>query len=164
MRVSMTATTLGQRGFVSRDVARLKWQSPRYRPNRDEVMIDNVLSRRYLASSISSSSLAVDILRIVNNELPKWSRTFSSARAPISADSIAEALTKQQVKELAVKLTSNERELFLAALNECKSAEEKASYEGRWATVTNCSFIEPGINFSAISRLACDKLYCIEIH
>lgn len=52
-------------------------------------------------------------------------------KTPISSDAIIEALSKQQAKELTLKLTSEERKLFLAALNECKSEEEKAGYKGK---------------------------------
>lgn len=54
----------------------------------------------------------------------------TSTKTPISSEEIAEALTKQQAKELTSKLTSEERALFLAALKEFKSEEDKAGFEG----------------------------------
>jgi len=68
-------------------------------------------------------------------------RTFSSAKTPISSDNIVEALSKQQAKELISKLTSEERDLFLTALNEYKSEQEKAGYEGKYIVCTNKSII-----------------------
>ncbi|KAG7196681.1 hypothetical protein KM043_016013 [Ampulex compressa] len=56
-----------------------------------------------------------------------------ASRTSISADHITAGLTKHQAKELASKLTAVERDLFLVALKECKSEEDKAGYEGQLA-------------------------------
>lgn len=41
------------------------------------------------------------------------------------------ALSKQQAKDLAVRLTSEEREVLIAALKECQSNSVRAEYEGK---------------------------------
>ncbi|KAL6422935.1 hypothetical protein ACFW04_010441 [Cataglyphis niger] len=113
MCVSMTA--FSRRGFLSRDIAQLNIKQSRYSNNHN-----NALSR---CCPTSFTSCIVDILN----------KKFSSMKTPISSDAIIEALTKQQAKELTLKLTSEQRKLFLAALNECKSEEEKAGYKGQLA-------------------------------
>lgn len=82
------------------------------------------------------SSCVTDVSRVLG-QFYENSRMFSSARTPISSEVIADALTKQQAKELVSKLTSEERGLFLIALNECKSAEQKAGYEGGYIACFN---------------------------
>lgn len=116
MCVSMTA--FSRRGFVSRDIAQFSIKQSHYSNNRNKTLTNNALSR-----CCPTSSCIVDVL----------SKKFSSIKTPISSDAIIQALTEQQAKELTSKLTSEERKLFLAALNECKSKEEKAGYEGQLA-------------------------------
>lgn len=91
--------------------------------------MSNALSRQCPASLP-----VVDVSRALG-----WSRensrTFSTARTPITTDAVVDALTKQQAKELVSKLTSEERSMFLTALNESKSAEDKAGYEGQLAAI-----------------------------
>ncbi|XP_026830343.1 uncharacterized protein LOC105287406 isoform X2 [Ooceraea biroi] len=131
MCVSMT--TLGRRGFsaVSRNIARLGSTQPRY-PNRSDTSASHVLSR-WCPATTSSLPRIIDISRVLRQfQSGNW-RTFCSAKTPISADGIIEALTKQQAKELASKLSAEERDLFLTALNECKSEKAKAGYEGQLA-------------------------------
>ncbi|XP_029675298.1 uncharacterized protein LOC115242857 isoform X3 [Formica exsecta] len=113
MCVLMTA--FSRRGFLLRDVAQLNIKQLRCSNNRN-----NALSR---CCPTSLTSCIVNIL----------SKKFSSIKTPISSDAIIEALTNQQAKELTSKLTSEERKLFLVALNECKSEEEKAGYKGQLA-------------------------------
>ncbi|XP_011696767.1 PREDICTED: uncharacterized protein LOC105455253 isoform X2 [Wasmannia auropunctata] len=123
MCVSMTA--LGRRGFTSRDVMRLSVKRPRC--SSCESSMSNVLSRRCPASLYVD-----DVSRVLGCFR---TRTFSSARTPISPDAVVDALTKRQAKELVSKLTPEERGLFLTALNESKSAEDKAGYEGQLAAI-----------------------------
>ncbi|KAL0120520.1 hypothetical protein PUN28_008327 [Cardiocondyla obscurior] len=125
MCVSMTA--LGRRGFTPRDVAWLSVKRPRC-CSRDELS-SNALSQR-----CSSSLRVTDISRFLGR-FHANSRTFSSARTPISSDDVADALTKQQAKDLVSKLSAEERGLFLMALNECKSEEDKAGFEGQLAAI-----------------------------
>ncbi|XP_072761173.1 uncharacterized protein [Anoplolepis gracilipes] len=115
MCVSMT--TLSRRGFVSMDIVQLNVKQSRYSNNHNKTFTNNALSR-----CCPTSSCIVDVL----------SKKFS-VKTPISSDIVIEALTKQQAKELTSKLTSEERKLFLAALNEYKSEEDKAGYEGQLA-------------------------------
>lgn len=126
MCVSMTA--LGRRAFIPIDVARFSVKRP-HCTSCDETSMSNALSQR-----CPVSLRIADVSRVLD-----WSRgssrTFSTARTPISSDAVVDALTKQQAKELVSKLTSEERRSFLTALNECKSAEEKAGYEGQLAAI-----------------------------
>ncbi|KMQ86513.1 transmembrane protein 65, partial [Lasius niger] len=119
MCVSMT--TFSRRGFVSRDIVQFNIKQSRYSNNRNETLTNNALSR-----CCPTSSCVVDVSRVL-------SKKFSSTRTPISSDTVIEALTKQQAKELTSKLSSEERKLFLAALNESKSEETKADYKGQLA-------------------------------
>lgn len=113
MCVSMTA--FSRRGFVSRDIAQFNIKHSHYSNNRNKTLMNNAFSR-----CCPTSSCIVDVL----------SKKFSM-KTPISSDIIIQALTEQQAKDLTSKLTSEERKLFLAALNECKSKEDKAGYEGK---------------------------------
>ncbi|XP_032691268.1 uncharacterized protein LOC116853969 isoform X2 [Odontomachus brunneus] len=126
MCLSMTA--FSRRGYVSRDIVRLNSKQPNYYPNHNKMLLmDSTLPRRY-----PMSSCIADISRILSASSESC-RTFSSARTPISFEDVSEALTKQRAKEFTSKLTSEERKLFLAALNESKSEEDKAGYEGQLA-------------------------------
>ncbi|XP_014476284.1 PREDICTED: uncharacterized protein LOC106745305 isoform X1 [Dinoponera quadriceps] len=118
MCVSVTA--FSRRGFISRDIVRLNSKQPHYPDRNETLLMSGTLLRRFPVSSCIT-----DISRILS--------TFSSARAPISFNNISEVLTKQRAKEFTSKLSSEERKLFLAALNECKSEEDKAGYEGQLA-------------------------------
>lgn len=100
--------------------------------------MNNALSR-----CCPTSSYIVDVL----------SKKFSSMKPPISSETI-QALTKQQAKELTSKMTSEERKLFLAALNECKSKEEKAGYEGKHIVC----FIETVRNYIAKINVTCNDI------
>lgn len=118
-------TVFSRRGFISGDIVRLNSKQP-YCPNRSKMLLMNSISSR----RFPVTSCIIDISRILNVSSENC-RAFSSARIPISFEDISEALTKQRAKEFTSKLTSEERKLFLAALNECKSEEDKADYEGK---------------------------------
>ena len=63
---------------------------------------------------------------LVNNETNR--RKYGSAA--IASSSMPGVLSKQQAKDLAVRLTSNERDVLISALQECQSQKVKAEYEG----------------------------------
>lgn len=64
-----------------------------------------------------------------NGKLQK--KTFGSATtASISSGTLPGALSKQQAKDLAVKLTPDERDVLISALQECQSLKIKAEFEG----------------------------------
>lgn len=124
MCVSMTAFSRG--GFTtSRDLARSFGgkQSRHYSNNRSETK----LMSSNLSRWCPTLSCIVGVSRVPSRPYENR-RVFSST--PITSDTIIEALTKLQAKELVSKLTPEERKLFLTALNESKSQEEKAGYEG----------------------------------
>lgn len=55
-----------------------------------------------------------------------------SASTAISTGAVLPGvLTKKQAKELAVRLTSDERQVLISALQECQSQKLKAEYEGK---------------------------------
>lgn len=56
---------------------------------------------------------------------------YGSASTVISTSAVPPGvLTKKQAKELAVRLTSDERQVLISALQECQSQKLKAEYEG----------------------------------
>ncbi|XP_001599373.1 uncharacterized protein LOC100114325 isoform X1 [Nasonia vitripennis] len=113
-----------------------------------------VLCRATLSSSSCISSLSIfagkHVLRIAQNRRCLWSLSgkncvqkntsmtlfnqerFGSAGA-ISSGAVPGVLTKTQAKELAVRLTADERKVLIAALQECQSQKLKAEYEGQLA-------------------------------
>ncbi|XP_020291486.1 uncharacterized protein LOC109858534 isoform X2 [Pseudomyrmex gracilis] len=123
----VSASALNRRGFemISREIARFNKRS--YYSSRDRLF--NMLSCWYPVSSC--------VISRVPSQYCESCRMFSSStKIPrISSEEIAEALTKQQAKELTSKLTSEERALFLAALKEFKSEEDKAGFEGQLAAI-----------------------------
>lgn len=125
MCVSMTA--LSRRGFTSRDFARFSGKQSRY-SNRSKTSMNSNLSRW-----CPTLSCIVGVSQVSSHSYESC-RMFSSAKIPLTSDTIVEALTKQQAKDWVSKLTSEERKLFLTALNENKSQEEKAGYEGKRIT------------------------------
>ena len=58
-------------------------------------------------------------------------KRFGSASAAISSGAVPGVLSKKQAKELAMKLTSDERQVLISALQECQSLKLKAEYEGK---------------------------------
>ena len=66
-----------------------------------------------------------------NAKLQVHKKTFGSATtASISSGTLPGALSKQQAKELAVRLTPDERDVLISALQECQSLKIKAELEG----------------------------------
>ncbi|XP_014217090.1 transmembrane protein 65 isoform X3 [Copidosoma floridanum] len=56
-------------------------------------------------------------------------RAMGSASAAVTSGAIPGVLTKKQAKELAVRLTPDERQVLIAALQECQFQKIKAEYE-----------------------------------
>ncbi|OAD57846.1 Transmembrane protein 65 [Eufriesea mexicana] len=63
-------------------------------------------------------------------------KTYYSNESKIA---FPECLTKETAKEVASKLTSDERNLFLRALEECKSEEDRAGYQRQLAAFRWCN-------------------------
>ncbi|XP_011153186.1 uncharacterized protein LOC105191464 isoform X2 [Harpegnathos saltator] len=126
-KMCIFVTTFSQRGLISKDIVRFCSKQPHYL-NRSKMLLTNViLSRRCLMSSCIT-----DISRILSTPSESC-RTFSTTKIPISFKDNSEALTKQRANEFISKLNSEERAIFLAALNESKSEEDKAGYKGQLA-------------------------------
>ncbi|XP_015110228.1 uncharacterized protein LOC107036645 isoform X1 [Diachasma alloeum] len=60
-------------------------------------------------------------------------RLGAAIGATASPGTLPGALSKQQAKELAVKLTNDERTVLIHALQECQSEKTRAEYEGQLA-------------------------------
>lgn len=69
--------------------------------------------------------------RLTGSQLTKR-RTYGSASnaAASSGGKLPGLLTKKQAQDLVVKLTSEERELLMATIQECQSLKIKADFEG----------------------------------
>lgn len=66
------------------------------------------------------------------NQIFMHNRWMGSASAVISTTgTIPGVLSKKQAKELAVRLTSDERQVLIDALQECQSHKIKAEFEGK---------------------------------
>ncbi|XP_031849623.1 uncharacterized protein LOC116434887 isoform X2 [Nomia melanderi] len=65
-------------------------------------------------------------------------RTYNSTDKS-KVESISGSLTKQQAKELALKLTAEEREIIVKAIEECRSEEDKEKYQRQLAAFRWCN-------------------------
>lgn len=61
-------------------------------------------------------------------------RNYGSAA--IASSTLPGVLSKQQAKDLAIRLTSDERDVLISALQECQSDTVKAEYEGNFSSFT----------------------------
>ncbi|XP_057320398.1 uncharacterized protein LOC130664480 isoform X1 [Microplitis mediator] len=84
------------------------------------------LSSKLLSVGCESSSLPLT-LSAFNHQ------TRSYGATTIVSGTIPGALSKQQAKDLAVRLTSEEREVLITALKESQSNKVRAEYEGQLA-------------------------------
>ncbi|XP_033224800.1 uncharacterized protein LOC117177870 isoform X1 [Belonocnema kinseyi] len=91
---------------------------------------------RYSWASVNLSGFSAKTL-LEEDVRKNWQlqkKTFGSAtRAAISNGTLCGALSKQQAKDLAVKLTPDERTVLISALQECQSLKIKAEFEGQLA-------------------------------
>ncbi|XP_053987597.1 uncharacterized protein LOC128880996 isoform X1 [Hylaeus volcanicus] len=69
-------------------------------------------------------------------------------------------LSKQQAKELTAKLTSEEREHFLSALQECKSEEDKAGYQRQLAAFRWCNELGRPTKIPSLGDVDATGKYC----
>ncbi|XP_033224801.1 transmembrane protein 65 isoform X2 [Belonocnema kinseyi] len=87
---------------------------------------------RYSWASVNLSGFSAKTL-LEEDVRKNWQlqkKTFGSAtRAAISNGTLCGALSKQQAKDLAVKLTPDERTVLISALQECQSLKIKAEFE-----------------------------------
>lgn len=58
-------------------------------------------------------------------------RLGAAIGATASPGTLPGALSKQQAKDLAVRLTNDERNVLINALQECQSEKTRAEYEGK---------------------------------
>lgn len=84
------------------------------------------LSHKLLSVGCESSSALSFTLPAINQR-----QTRSYGATAIVSGTIPGALSKQQAKDLAVRLTSEEREVLITALKECQSNKVRAEYEGK---------------------------------
>lgn len=88
--------------------------------------------------SRSSSGGDKNLLHLLVGATTRSRRFFFNAdgrreygSAAIASSALPGALSKQQAKDLAVRLTSVERDVLISALQECQSHKVKAEYEGK---------------------------------
>lgn len=69
--------------------------------------------------------------RICSSQCCRTQKRAGSTTAAITSGNLSGVITKQQAKYLAVKLTSEEREILITALQECQSKKIKAELESK---------------------------------
>lgn len=85
--------------------------------------------------SLKNDNLLIMKKRLIHKQQDCYFSTngnyfYGAATIASSTTALPGALSKQQAKELAVRLTSNERNVLISALQECQSQKTKAEYEG----------------------------------
>lgn len=114
---TVIATLSNQTVFIPREMMYFSKNISRFYHSRQKLCcVDNFLLRKH-----SLFSFLVD--------------TWSISRIRYSAGSkinFPESLTKEKAKEVASKLTLEERNLFLKVLEECKSEEDRVGYQGNY--------------------------------
>ncbi|KZC09631.1 Transmembrane protein 65, partial [Dufourea novaeangliae] len=75
-------------------------------------------------------------------------------------ESISGCLTLQQAKELAFKLTSEERDIILKAIQECKSEEDKAKYQRQLAAFRWCNELGRPTKIPSLGDVDATGKYC----
>ncbi|XP_076653604.1 uncharacterized protein LOC143359516 isoform X2 [Halictus rubicundus] len=75
-------------------------------------------------------------------------------------ESIPGVLTKQQAKELASKLTTEERNLIVNAIEECKSDEDKAKYQDQLAPFRMCNKLGRPAKIPSLGDVDATGKYC----
>ncbi|XP_076183001.1 uncharacterized protein LOC143154864 isoform X2 [Ptiloglossa arizonensis] len=85
-------------------------------------------------------------------------RTCHSNKSKV--ESFSGTLTKQHAKELASKLTSEERDHFLSALQECKSEEDKAGYQRQLAVFRWCNELGRPTKIPSLGDVDATGKYC----
>ncbi|KAK9297863.1 hypothetical protein QLX08_008614 [Tetragonisca angustula] len=84
-------------------------------------------------------------------------RTCYSAENKIN---FPESLTKEKAKEIASKLSSEERNLFLNVLKECKSEEDRAGYQRQLAAFRWCNKLGRPSKISSLGDVDPTGTYC----
>ncbi|XP_043579285.1 uncharacterized protein LOC122566289 isoform X1 [Bombus pyrosoma] len=121
---TVLASLTSQTVFIPREIMYFSRNISRFYHSRQKLCcVDNFLLGKH-----SLFSFLVDT----------WSipRTCYTAGSKIN---FPESLTKEKAKEVASKLTSEERDLFLKVLEECKSEEDRAGYQNQLATFRWCN-------------------------
>lgn len=121
----MTVTALSQISLIHREILFHGRNAVRIYQQR-KFCINNASLRKLLTPCL------VDTWRIPK-ACQSSQNTPPSASNSIVTDGFPDTLTKRKAKELASKLTSEERDVFLTALQESKSEEEKAGLEDQLA-------------------------------
>ncbi|XP_076290841.1 uncharacterized protein LOC143214093 isoform X2 [Lasioglossum baleicum] len=75
-------------------------------------------------------------------------------------ESISGVLTKQHAKELASKLTTEERDLIVNAIEECKSDEDKAKYQDQLAPFRMCNKLGRPAKIPSLGDVDATGKYC----
>lgn len=108
------ATLTSQTVFIPREIMYFSRNISRfYHSHQKLYYVNNFLSRKHSLFSFVVHTWTIP-------------RTCYSAESKIN---FPESLTKEKAKEIASKLSSEERNLFLNVLKECKSEEDRAGYQ-----------------------------------
>ncbi|XP_017880846.1 uncharacterized protein LOC108625377 isoform X2 [Ceratina calcarata] len=84
-------------------------------------------------------------------------RTCYSNEAKIG---FTESLTKEKAKEVASKLTPEERDYFLRAIEECKSEEDRAGYQRQLAAFRWCNKLGRPSKIPSLGEVDPTGTYC----
>lgn len=123
------AALTSQTVFIPREIMYFSRNMSRFYHGRQKMYrVNNFLSRKHSLFSFVVHTWTIP-------------RTCYSAESKIN---FPECLTKEKAKEIASKLSSEERDLFLKVLKEYKSEEDKAGYQRNyflWRVSFDCRYL-----------------------
>ncbi|XP_078045251.1 uncharacterized protein LOC144474361 isoform X2 [Augochlora pura] len=126
--------------YFGRNISRL------YHCHRKQYHFNNCLLRKCLSISLATNAYTIQ-------------RTCHSVDKS-KVENMSGNLTKQQAKELASKLTTEERDLIFKAIEECKSDEDKAKYQSQLAVLRWCNKLGRPTKISSLGDVDATGKYC----
>nr|XP_033326940.1 uncharacterized protein LOC117220773 isoform X1 [Megalopta genalis] len=126
--------------YFGRNISRL------YHCHRKQYHLNSCLLRKSLSTSLATNTYIIQ-------------RTCHSVDKS-KVENIFGNLTKQQAKELASKLTIEERDLISQAIEECKSDEDKAKYQSQLAVLRWCNELGRPTKISSLGDVDATGKYC----
>ncbi|XP_012152047.1 uncharacterized protein LOC100876782 isoform X2 [Megachile rotundata] len=116
-----------------------------YHRNRKLCRVNNFLSEKYFLPSFITDKYTVQ-------------RTRYSSESKLAFPG---ALTKEKAKNVASKLTAEEREFFLKALEECKSEDDRAQYQSQLAAFRWCNKFGRPSKITSLGDVDPTGSYCV---
>ncbi|XP_076675067.1 uncharacterized protein LOC143372602 isoform X1 [Andrena cerasifolii] len=143
----MTVTAIaGQTILIPREIAYFGRNISRlYHRHRKLCCVNDFLLGKCLSAPLLADTWTVQ-------------RTCHTSKSKV--DSFPGILTKQQAKELASKLTAEERDLFLTALQESKSEEDKAGFQRQLAVFRWCNELGRPSKIPSLGTVDATGKYC----